>query len=294
MLFIPSDRYRQLTHLCMLLLSFIAWIVTYWVNPNASFARVVTIGLGYLALAQIILTLLVGPAQLLLKAALRRNPVNITLRRDVGIWAGINGLLHVAFGLQVHRGGDFVQYFFERVHDGWRLLPISDVFGFSNYTGGLATILLSVLFLLSNDLALKWLRGPMWKWIQRLNYVMIVLVLAHTFGYQVETQRPAVLIVIVVVLTLIALTTQLTGFIVSMSRRVPQTAATAGVDRGCLVAIGMTAVVPLLLGACLAGLWLYGVNRVETRDPLPVHITEPPAHSTRPPQHQATPMHNAP
>jgi DMSO/TMAO reductase YedYZ heme-binding membrane subunit len=296
MLFIPRNRNRQLTHLAMLFLSSAACLLTYRLKPDASFARVVTIGLGYLALAQIVFTLLVGPVQLLIKITLSRNPVNIMLRRDVGIWAGINGLLHVVFGLQVHRGGDIVQYFFERIHNGWRLLPVTNVFGFSNYVGGLATIFLFVLFLTSNDLSLKWLRGPVWKWIARLNYVLIVLVLAHTFGYQIEVQRPAILIVIVVGLTLLTLVAQVSGIIVSMTRRMPQaTTSKAGVDRGCLVAVGITVLTPFLLAACLTGLWLFGVNRVEIHQPLPVHVTEtPPAHATAPPQHQATPVHNTP
>src|SRR5262245_12872292 len=53
---------------------------------SQSFMRQVTLGTGYLALGLLGLTLLIGPANLLLR---RRNPVSNYLRRDVGMWTAI-------------------------------------------------------------------------------------------------------------------------------------------------------------------------------------------------------------
>ena len=49
-----------------------------------------------MSLCLLCVTLLIGPLNLLRK---RLNPVNIELRRDTGIWAGITGCLHVVFAL---------------------------------------------------------------------------------------------------------------------------------------------------------------------------------------------------
>lgn len=288
--FIPREPSRRLTHVIMALFSIAACVVTYFLKPEESPVRIITIGTGYLSLFQIVFTLLWGTWQLLSRATLRRNPVNIMLRRDVGIWAGVNGVAHVVLGLQVHMSGDIVRYFFERAHAG--LTPLTNLFGFSNYTGGLATIFLVLLLLISNDLSVTWLRGPVWKWIQRLNYVLIVLTLLHTLGYQVEVDRPPIMIVIVVALTLATMAAQLVGAVISVMRRPAKAEGKTRIDTGCLVAVGVTALVPLLLAACLAGLWVYDVAANVTPTHQPVHATEPPVHETPParatPQHQPT------
>ncbi|HEV8393257.1 MAG TPA: hypothetical protein VGQ37_03240, partial [Vicinamibacterales bacterium] len=50
-----------------------------------------TVATGYLGVIFLALTLLLGPANLLLR---RRNPVSSYLRRDVGIWTAIFSLAH--------------------------------------------------------------------------------------------------------------------------------------------------------------------------------------------------------
>ena len=149
--------------------------------------------------------------------AQRRNPVNINLRRDTGIWAGITGTLHVIFGFQVHMGGDIVLYFFERTHHGLKLAL--NLFGFSNDVGAVATPILVGLLLLSNDLSVRWLRGPLWKWLQRSNYVLIVLALAHTFGYQINVEREWIMPAATILLTALVLLAQLVGVVIFLSRR---------------------------------------------------------------------------
>jgi sulfoxide reductase heme-binding subunit YedZ len=155
--------------------------------------RVLTVGLGYVGLLFIIFTLLVGPYKLLWQ---RRNPVNINLRRDIGIWAGLTGAAHVVVGFQVHQRGRILRYFFNK--DGEFL---TNLFGASNVAGLFATLLIILLLLLSNDISLKQLKGPRWKFLQRFNYVLFVLVVAHTFGYQMEINREAVATYAVIGLT---------------------------------------------------------------------------------------------
>src|SRR4051794_36339235 len=85
--------------------------------------HILTIILGYLALALLAVTLAIGP---LAVGRRGRTPVNIDLRRDVGIWAGLTGLAHAVLGLQIHMGGQVLLYFFQQ-RDG-RYVPLLNLF----------------------------------------------------------------------------------------------------------------------------------------------------------------------
>lgn len=202
----PLPRSRILSHVGLAVLTAAGCGLTAVLRPDAGLAHVLTIGLGYVALGFGAATLLVGPLWLLRQ---RRNPVNIDLRRDVGIWTGITGLAHVVFGLQIHLGGRFLLYFFEPRPDGYRLL--TNLFGLSNWIGAVATVILAGLLLLSNDISLRWLRGARWKFLQRFNYLLFVTVLAHTVGYQVVVQRDRAMVALTAGLTALALAAQLWG-----------------------------------------------------------------------------------
>jgi sulfoxide reductase heme-binding subunit YedZ len=172
---------RYYTHLAMAWLTAGGCYLAYLYRPNAESGAILTLGLAYVSLVQIVITLTVGPLMLFRQ---RRNPVNIMLRRDTGIWAGITGLLHVFFGLQLHLGGDVMAFFFHS--DG---TPLWNLFGQANYLGLAATLVLMLLTMLSNDLWLRKLKGKRWKWLQRANYVLAPLVFLHALWYQDVAQR---------------------------------------------------------------------------------------------------------
>ena len=133
---------------------------------------------GYVATGLLGLTLIIGPANLLLR---RRTPVSSYLRRDAGMWTAGFSVVHVFFGLQVHGGGQLagiVGYFL--ASDG---APLGNSFGLGNWTGLAATVIVLALLAISSDLALRGLKHGPWKWIQRLNYALFALVLAHAFFY---------------------------------------------------------------------------------------------------------------
>lgn len=140
-----------------------------------------TVATGYIGLALLALTLLLGPANLVFR---RRNPVSTYLRRDVGIWTGAFSLLHVIAAVFIHtsHGRGFVSSFlhFFITEDG---APLTNSFGWGNWTGLAATVIAAVLLVTSNDAALRALRAKRWKWLQRLNYALIALVVVHAFFY---------------------------------------------------------------------------------------------------------------
>lgn len=133
---------------------------------------------AYPALALLAATLIIGPLRILSGKA---GVMSLDLRRDIGIWAGILGVLHAGFGQFVHlRGRPWLYYIYEK----WNVMPVRyDMFGFSNYTGLIAALLLLALLATSNDVALRKLGLPDWKRLQRWNYLCFGLTALHTFGY---------------------------------------------------------------------------------------------------------------
>ncbi len=151
---------------------------------SRSLVRQFTVATGYVALGLLGLTLLIDPANLLLR---RRNPVSNYLSRDVGTWAAIGSVVHVILGLQVHGGGrisDFLDYFV--APDGG---PWLNSFGLGNWTGLAALVIVVGLLAISSDLALRKFKARRWKRLQRLNYALFALVIAHAFFYGALLRR---------------------------------------------------------------------------------------------------------
>jgi methionine sulfoxide reductase heme-binding subunit len=207
------SRNRIVTHILMAIVSGIGYYITYLLEPDLEWKHVLTIGLGYVSLIQLAGTLLIGPWQLMHTQS--RNPVNINLRRDIGIWAAITGTLHVIFGFQVHLNGVILHYFFQP--GTWR--PWLNPFGASNVIGVGATLLLLLLLVLSNDISLRTLKGKRWKYIQRFNYVLFGAVVLHTFGYQFVVKRTLSVTVLVLVITLVVLICQAIGYRIYRAQR---------------------------------------------------------------------------
>ncbi len=156
------------------------------VLTKASFAT------AYPALVLIAITLVIGPWNLLRR---ERMPVSSDLRRDVGIWAGILAIAHSVVGQMVHlRGRPWLYYVYD--HSKSHFIPLRhDLFGFANFTGLISAIVILLLLATSNDYALRALRTPRWKQLQRWNYLAFTLVAFHAIGYQtIEKQKTAFVI----------------------------------------------------------------------------------------------------
>ncbi|HYN80301.1 MAG TPA: ferric reductase-like transmembrane domain-containing protein [Gemmatimonadaceae bacterium] len=173
-------------------------------GPPAQRLSVATAYVGLLLLAA---TLLVGP---LSDRSGRATPVSTNLRRDIGIWAAIGGLMHTVVGLQVHMRGQVVRYFVPDTEMG-ALSKGAIAFLSANYTGLAATLLLVLLLAISNDLALRSLGTARWKRIQRLNYLLFALVVVHGALYLAVDRATWRLILPFVLIVAVACQIQLQG-----------------------------------------------------------------------------------
>lgn len=75
-------------------------------------------------------------------------------------------------------GERILRYFF--APDGG---PLTNTFGLGNWTGLAATVIVVGLLAISSNFALRKLKAGPWKNLQRLNYVLFVLVILHAIYY---------------------------------------------------------------------------------------------------------------
>ncbi len=174
-------------HLPIAIVSLLAGAGLYGSLPGHDWISKVSMSSAYVSLALIGLTLAVGPWRTIMK---QKMPVSQDLRRDLGIWAGITGLLHTVVGINVHlRGRPWLYFIYE--HPERHAFPLRhDQFGFANESGLIASLLLAMLLATSNDWSLRRLGTPGWKKLQRWSYGMFALVVLHGILFQlVEKQR---------------------------------------------------------------------------------------------------------
>jgi sulfoxide reductase heme-binding subunit YedZ len=147
--------------------------------------------------------LAVGPLNLIRR---RPNPVSTDLRRDIGIWAAIYGIVHTIAGLNVHMRGHVLRYFAMSAPDRG-----TKAFLLANWLGLVATLLLLLLLSLSNDISLRRLGTQRWKFLQQATYVVLVAVVLHGAAYQIIEKRQWIAASVFSGLAVIALIMQSAG-----------------------------------------------------------------------------------
>ena len=159
----------------------------YFTRPYTDVPSRASFATAYPALGLLAATLLIGPWNLLRG---RFNPISSDLRRDIGISAGILGVLHSVIGQNVHlRGRPWLYYIYAaKEHHTFPLRH--DLFGLANYTGAISCLLLIALLATSNDYSLRALGAHGWKQFQRWNYAVFALAAIHSIAYlAIEKQK---------------------------------------------------------------------------------------------------------
>ena len=211
-----SRAIRVRRHVALGVTSAVLTAVLFRIVPSTQGLARVSTATAYVGLALLCASLMLGPWNVLQR---RRNPVSTNLRRDVGIWAGIVGVVHVVVGLQVHMGGKLRDYFFDPAVVS-QLAIRADPFGLANYTGLVATVILVILLALSSDWSIRWFGTRRWKAIHRTNYAAFVLVAAHGGIYQLLEKRHLPFVGLFVTLMLAAIVVQVAGFRLVRTRAV--------------------------------------------------------------------------
>jgi sulfoxide reductase heme-binding subunit YedZ len=168
-----------------------------------------SIGTAYASMILLSMTLLIGPWNIYAK---NKNPLSSYPRRDIGIWAGIIGIIHIVIGLQVHFGGVFLRYFIYPPNEQ-HILPIRyDLFGLANHTGLISGLIMIVLLAISSDFSLRKLGVKKWKKTQRFSYLGAGLIIIHGVIYQLLEKRNMTLVLVFLTVFLITCFAQLYGY----------------------------------------------------------------------------------
>ena len=172
-------------HLPLALLSAASIFLLYVTRPYPDVITRLSFATAWPALVLLTVVLVIGPWRIL-----RGKPPVLSqdLRRDIAIWGGSLGVAHAVIGNCEHlRGRPWLYYVYEKTQE--HLVPLRhDLFGFSNYTGLFASLILLALLATSNDASLRKLGNPGWKSLQRWNYACFGLTALHTFGYLMGIQ----------------------------------------------------------------------------------------------------------
>lgn len=196
-------------HLPIFLVTALSIAVLYATRPYKDVISKASFATAYPALVLLAATLLIGPWNLLRS---KRTPASSDLRRDIGIWAGIVGIVHSVVGQMVHLRGRFWLYYVYE-HPKAHLIPLRhDLFGFANFTGLVSALLLLMLLATSNDYSLRALSTPRWKQLQRWNYLAFALTGAHAFAYQTVEKQKVPFVAAAIASVLITVVLQGIGF----------------------------------------------------------------------------------
>jgi sulfoxide reductase heme-binding subunit YedZ len=202
----PSSRSRR--QLLLAATAAAVLLVFFLLTPGQPVIQQLSKATAYAALLFLAAAIIVGPLRVLRGES---NPLSTYFRRDIGIVAGILALAHTIIGLQVHLKGDFGQYFFYRTPTGLDGLR-HDTFGVANDVGLLATAIILLLLIFSNNLSIRTLGAARWKRIQRLSYIASILVVIHGLLYQIMEKRALAFVLCLVFVTVAAVVLQFSGF----------------------------------------------------------------------------------
>jgi len=137
------------------------------------------------------MTMALGPLAKLWPAWGRFLP----FRRELGIHAVLLALVHTAIILVGWVEWDLARLVGLEFHPGLgHYVMVQHGFGLANLVGVLALAYGLILVATSNDRAVRFLGGPVWKFVQRGAYVLWALVVAHTayflFMHFLDFHRP--------------------------------------------------------------------------------------------------------
>ena len=219
---------RILTHLGLFGFTLLGIGLIYLYEPTSQLNDILSLGTGYVSLILLVVTLSIGTLNLILK---RKNSVNLNFRRDVGVWCGLTGVFHGLISFTLYNSGNLLSYFLTKTANGSYSLDFN-LNALSNVIGVLAFLIMLVLLVTSNNLSMRYLKGKSWKFVQRFNYPLFIVVVVHTIGYVVLNVRESVFTFLLVALVIFTILAQLIGIMITVQREGHQAREAAAKQTG--------------------------------------------------------------
>jgi sulfoxide reductase heme-binding subunit YedZ len=205
-----NDRLKK-HYIPLVSLIIIAGLIFYIYRGKRDTITFIAQSTGYISLVILTISLIIGPLNLLLN---NKNPISTYLRRDIGILGGTLAVMHSITGLFVHLRGKMWLYF---LNDAKHIRL--DKFGLANYTGLISALIIILLLVTSNDFYLKKLNPERWKNVQRLSYLMFILVALHCYFYRIGKDSHSIFFWLYIPLFTIVLILQIIGVYLNLSSR---------------------------------------------------------------------------
>jgi DMSO/TMAO reductase YedYZ heme-binding membrane subunit len=172
-----------------------------WLAPYVTVWERLSVVSAWTFMALLAAALLIGPLRSLGGVA---PTLNIYIRRDLGIWAALHGLLHFVAGNVVGMNASYVAAFVRTPTPELGVGVRDQLFSTGAIAGTLIVLVLLLLLAISSDRALRWLGPKKWKWLQRSAHVVLWLSVIHGIEFQLLEDRLLPLVVLVIVAILIA------------------------------------------------------------------------------------------
>lgn len=217
--------FRPNYHLMMAALSGAALGLAAASGPWLGAADRLSIVSAYLCLILMAGALAYGPVH-----ALRNGrPVgNSPIRRSMGIWSALNGLLHFLLANALAMNYEYLGLYVDNAAEPPSSEIRSALYSWGTISGYVIAVAFILLLALSNDRALRRLGMTWWKRLQRTTYIAFLLTCGHAFAFQVLETRKVEWVYLVLLVLLVVIVGQGLG-IFSVNRssklRAPATGA---------------------------------------------------------------------
>ena len=205
-----TSNLRWRNHIVLTIFSLVVtWLVL--IFSNEPVADIFSIASAYLCLLLLTAVLILGPLQVVLFKV--RRQVNNYLRRDVGLWVALMGLVHLILATKLSMTSEYVDKFVKMPTDGLSESLRMSLFLWGSLIAYIIGLLLILLVILSNDRVLKKIGRKWWKRLQRSAYLVFVLTIIHGLIFQIVESRSLILVGLLLITPLLALVLQTIGFI---------------------------------------------------------------------------------
>jgi len=213
-------RRRWVRHLALAAAVTAIMLVAAIGGPDAGALDRQSIVSAYLCLGLLCGTLLIGPWRAVAEG---RVMSNYYLRRDIGIWAALIGMVHFLLANMLAMNYAYLgRYVTEAAAPSAEARR--QLYGAGTIMGYVVAVLFLLLLGLSSDRVMRRVGLRWWKRLQRSSYVAFALTTLHGFAFQALESRPAVWVVVVAVVSATVLGGQAWGR--AALRRSPRTSGT--------------------------------------------------------------------
>lgn len=207
----PDSRVSRWQHHA--LLAFVSLVITLvaLALEDGSLLDKLSMATAYNCLLLLAIALSIGPVNVLRSG---RPVINSYLRRDTGIWAAINGIVHLILATSLSMTPQYLDSYVKISSHAMNIQTRESLFLWGSLAAYIVGILLVMLLALSSNKAMQRVGLRWWKRLQRMAYLVFILTVVHAWAFQLIEARNPLLAGLLVLFTLLVFGLQMAAFFV--------------------------------------------------------------------------------